>query len=330
MTKGHVLVGYVGLCALLLCASPAWAQIGGRQIVIEEVQGKWQARDSSQRTRAIGTFDVLTTVDKVRCSATPCTLFYATVDGSTKPLPLPQPATRLGQWVGVAAPADSSPGPAPPGLQELIAKIGSRGGRRKDTPVCSGSIRLLTPGCGELIDPAEFKLQWSRTQPELGKTLTVLVGGTDSSQKRRWNSIDATSGEFQAQSLNEYLTSLELPDRSTDVTIRLMRSENLDAIRLVRLPSRAEDSELRGNLRILSALPPLSRHLQTLEKYLGLGMWSKAAELSQQLLRNAPDSPEIRKFALVGFCRSDFADDIAQLRSTMKDSGNGLCSSDDH
>jgi len=59
-----------------------------------------------------------------------------------------------------------------------------------------------------------------------GKTLGVsaLVGGADSSEKRRWNGIPADAGEYQAKTLDDYLIGLQLPDRATDVTIRLMRT----------------------------------------------------------------------------------------------------------
>jgi hypothetical protein len=55
-------------------------------------------------------------------------------------------------------------------------------------------------------------------------------------------------------------------------------------------------------------------------------MWSRAAEMSEQLLRDAPHSIEIKKYALIGLCHSDLADRIAQLRSSLKDAGvTGLC-----
>ena len=97
-----------------------------------------------------------------------------------------------------------------------------------------------------------------------------------------------------------------------------MRTENLDAIRMVHLPSKAEDAEYRKKLNALSTLPPLSRRLGRLGEVLSLGMWSKGAEISQELLRDAPDSIQIRRYALVGFCRSDFAAEIASRGTSLK------------
>jgi hypothetical protein len=270
----------------------------------------------------MGKFEVLTPDSKIRCLKLPCTLRYATDQGTSKPYPFSQsPQQRLNQWIAVGSPPGSPAGPRAAGLQELIAKIGVRGARRKDTPVCSGTLQLLAPTCGELIDPVGFTLQWIAPPADAGRPLTVFVGGADSSERKRWNGIPAEAGQYQARSLDDYLAGLQLPDRSTDVTIRLMRTENRDAIRLVRLRSRAEDAEYRRRLDAVSQRPPLSRDLGMLELFLTSGMWSKAAEISQHLLRDAPESLELRKYALVGFCRSDFADEIARLRARLKDAG---------
>ena len=185
---------------------------------------------------------------------------------------------------------------------------------------------LLAPSCGELLDPQGFTLQWTPRATEKGKTFTVLAGGADSSERRRWNAIAADAGTFHTKSLDDYLLSLELPDRATDVTIRVMRTESLDAIRLVRLPSRADDAEYRKKLDATALLPPLSADLARLELFLSSARWSKAAEIAQKFVRDAPDSLELRKYALIGFCRSDFADDIARLRTSLREAGvTGFC-----
>jgi hypothetical protein len=311
---------------LSLCLVPS-AQGSGGQWLIEGVQGKWEVREGNQRPHVMGKFEILTAKSKVRCLKLPCVLTYSTSDGATKPLPLPQsPPARLNQWLDVREPSGTPAGPRAAGLQAIIAKIGTRAGRQKDSPVCSGTLPLLAPTCGELIDPVDFKLQWLVRPSEAGKLLTLLVGGADTSEKKRWNAIQAGWGEFRTKTLEEYLLNLELPDRATDVTIRLMRTESLDAIRLVRLPSRPDDAEYRKRLKTLSLLPDLTRNLAMLDQFLKAGMWSKAAEVSHQLLGDAPDSLEIRKYALVGLCRSGFVEEIAKLRGSLRDAGvTGFC-----
>jgi len=117
-----------------------------------------------------------------------------------------------------------------------------------------------------------------------------------------------------------------LPDRVSDVTIRLMRTEGFDAVRLLHLPSRADDATYRKKLSALSLLPDLARNLALLDEFLRMGMWSRAADVARELLRDAPQSVETRKYALVGLCGSDFADEIARLRSSLRDAGvTGLC-----
>jgi hypothetical protein len=129
--------------------------------------------------------------------------------------------------------------------------------------------------------------------------------------------------------VEDYLARLQLPDRATDVTVRLMRSEAADAVRLVRVPSTADDAEYRKKVQSLSILSDLPRNLALLELCLKLSMWSKAAGIALSLLQDAPDSLEIHQFALVGLCASDFAEDVARLRVSLKDAGvTGLCESE--
>jgi len=58
-------------------------------------------------------------------------------------------------------------------------------------------------------------------------------------------------------------------------------------------------------------------------------MYSKAAAVARTLLREVPDSLEVRKYALIGLCGSDFAEDIARLRTSLQSAGvEGICAAD--
>jgi hypothetical protein len=77
----------------------------------------------------------------------------------------------------------------------------------------------------------------TRRPADAGKLYTLFVGSADSSERRRWNSISADTGRFELKAMQQYLADLQSPNRAVDVTIRLMRTETLDAVRLVQLPS---------------------------------------------------------------------------------------------
>jgi hypothetical protein len=272
-------------------------------------------------------FEVLTRADRIICRKAPCTLLYST-DGGTNPFPPPPfKALKIGESFAIPVPpaqADPPAGRRAADFQEIIASVGVRGGRRKDSPTCYGELALVAPSCGEMLDAEDFTVRWVPSA-EAGKLLTLMIGGADSSERRRWN-VPTADGMFKSRVVEDYLVSLELPDRPTDVTIRLVRTESLSATRLVRLPSRADDVEFRKKLKSAALLSELHRDLSVLEALLKMRMWSRAAEVSEQLLRDAPHSLEIKKYALIGLCHSDLAAEIAQLRSSLKDAGvTGFC-----
>lgn len=311
---------------LVFSALPLCGQAAASQWLIDTMAGKWEVRDHG-RTHVMGKYEVLTPSSRIRCVELPCELTYSTATGQSKPYPFKQAAKlRLNQWIAVPAPIEPAVVPRPIQFQEIIGQAGVRGGRRKTTPTCHGELPILAPACGETIDVSDFTVRWVPRASEAGKVFTLFIGGADASERKRWNSLHSDAGEFRLKSVEDYLARLQLPDRATDVTVRLMRSETLDAVRLVRVPSVADAAVYRKKLQSLSLLPDLPRNLAILEVYLTLGMWSKAAHVARALLQDAPDSLEIRQFALVGLCASDFAEDVASLRASLKDAGiTGLC-----
>jgi hypothetical protein len=291
--------------------------------------GEWSIQEGGQKLRVMDKYEVLTRSVRITCRKAPCTLLYLTETGETSAFPPPpfKPLKLAESFVVPAVvPAQAKPpaGRRAADFQEIIASVGVRGGRRKDSPTCFGELSLLAPACGETMNAESFTVRWpSGIEP--GKLFTLMIGGADSSERRRWN-VPADAGQFRSKAVEDYLASLQLPDRPTDVTVRLVRTENFSATRLVRLPSRAEDAELRKRLKAASLLPDLSRNLTLLENYLKMRMWSSAAEVAEQLLRDAPNSLEIRKYALIGLCHSGLADQITQVRNSLKDAGiTGLC-----
>src|SRR5438045_2854658 len=168
--------------------------------IIESVEGVWEVQEAKAPRRPMGRTDVLIAGSKIHCITTPvasCKLTYAS-EGTAKPFPIKTPPAQ--GWIILGQP------PHPPApkraneLQEIVVNVGVRGGRRKDSPVCSGGLPLLAPSCGELLDPQGFTLQWTPRATEKGKTFTVLAGGADSSERRRWNAIAADAGPVHTQS----------------------------------------------------------------------------------------------------------------------------------
>lgn len=313
----------IACCVLGLAAAPSM-QRGGGQFLIESVGGAWEVRAQGQKDRRMAAkYDVITAASQIRCVKAPCTLKYST-DGVAKPL-FPAPVD-VGKWVSVPQPTEPPVAKSSAELQQLVGRAGVRGGAEKDTPTCGGELPLLAPRCNETIDPAEFLVRWSIRAGDAGKLYTLVLGPADSTERRRWNGFSADAGELQSVPLREYLSAVQMTDRSIDVTVRLIRTENMEARRVVRVLSTAAASEHRQVLRQLDVLAELPRKLRYLEQYLKMGMWSKAAEIAQDLQRQAPNSLEIQKYALVGLCASDFADEIRKLRNTLRDAGvTGVC-----
>jgi len=305
------------------------AQVVGDLWLIESSKdGEWTVQEGRHKPRAMDKYEALARGDKITCVKAPCALSYLSESGEMTVFP-PSKSLKPGELMTVPptpprASSNSVTARRAEDFQELIAHVAIRGGRRKDSPTCFGEFPLVAPSCGETIDVADFRLRWTAT-PDAGKLVTVMLGGADSSERRRWN-VPADAGEFRSKAVEDYLASLQLPDRPTDVTIRLVRTENLSATRLVRLPSRADDAEYRKKLQAASLMPDLPKNLTLLEHFLRMQMWSKAAAVSEQLLRDAPHSLEIRKYAMVGLCHSDLADQIAKLRTSLKEEGvTGFC-----
>jgi len=300
------------------------------QWMIESMEGVWKIEEPGQAARKMtGKYEVLTSGCRIQCTKGPCKLTYSfmVADGSVKFKELP--VRKLNQWISMGALADSAGTPVIRSivdLQQIVGAGAHAGGALKEGTACSGSLRLLAPTCGEIVDVQDFRVRWSPIPQESGKIMTLLIAGADSSAQRRWNSIPVDGGEYEQKSVQDYLASLQAPDHDVDVSLRLMRSENLYATRLIRVPSQARDANFRAHIRNAAYLSGLSRNLYLLQEYLDMGMWSKAADLAQQLERDAPDSLEIRKFAMLGLCRSDFAEEIERLRNSLKRAGvKGFC-----
>jgi hypothetical protein len=310
----------VGVVLMLGSAGAQPAREG--QYLIERVGGQWEVREKGKDRPLADKYDVITTACQVRCKKAPCTLEYST-DSVAKPVFEKPPV--VGRWLPVPRPTEPPVAPSAVDIQQLIAAAGVRGGAKKDSPTCGGDLLLLAPRCGELIDPVGFAVRWTPRPADAGKLYGLILGPTDSTDRRRWN-MNADAGAFQSKVVQDYLTSLRLADRPTDISLRLMRTENLDAFRQVRLMGIADEAEYRRTLRTFDQLAELPRQLSYLQQYLKMEMWSKAAEISRSLLEVAPESLEIRKYALIGYCGSDFTEETARLRGALRDAGvKGIC-----
>jgi hypothetical protein len=336
---------------LIVCAVvaplPAAGQSGAYQWLIEKMEGKWEVQDEGQPARPLaGKYEILIPSSKVRCvesagDITPppaskaskkkapemppnCALKYTLSDGQTAYLPL---TPKLNVWVSLSEVPPPQGPPVAPTSAELLMRGGRRAGRTKAADGCGGTLPLQTPQCGETVDPLDFKLKWSTMPDEAGKLLTLVVGSLDTAERRRWNSIEVARGEFGAETLSKFLTGLQ-GDHPVDVTLRLMRSERLDVIRLVRLPAQAEEIAHHKELVAASQLSDLARDLKYLAEYVRIGMWSKAADVAEQLRKDNPASSEVLKFAMVGFCQASLPTQIEEVRRSLSAMGvNASCES---
>jgi len=301
------------------------AQNANDQWLIVEAKGDVQVSHRGEKPSAIGRYDVVTRKSRLFCGKPPCSLgYYSPADAKVVTVSLNRAQSSFDEMkVSRPAPINAK------GFDEFVELLATKAvpaGRRKNTPTCHGDLPLTAPTCGETIEPEEFTIRWEPQTSEPATTYTLLVGSADSSERRRWNGLSSATGEFSSLAVLQHLRRLQVRDRPTDVTIRLMRTSTLDAVRLVRLASRAEQDERRRRREERAQMPSLPRQLSDLKDYIEAEMWSRAADISRQLLRDAPRSIEIQKYALVGLCHSGEASEIVRLRSALKKVGTtGIC-----
>lgn len=308
------------LVVVWLSGATVVGQNANDQWLIVETKGDVQVSHRGEKPSAIGRYDVVTRKSRLYCGKPPCSLgYYSPADAKVVTVSLTRPQSSFDE-MRVSRPASINA----KGFDEFVELLATKAvpaGRRKNTPTCHGDLPLTAPTCGETIDPEEFTVRWEPQAASTATTYTLLIGSTDSSERRRWNGLSSATGEFSALSVLQHLRRLQLRDRPTDVTIRLMRTSTLDAVRLVRLSSRVEQDERRQRQAERAQMPHLPRQLADLKDYIEAEMWSRAADVSRQLLRDAPRSIEIQKYALVGLCHSGEAAEIVRLRSALKKVG---------
>jgi hypothetical protein len=307
-------------------AMQAPAPTADGQWLIERVGGAWEVREDpkSQAARPIAEkYDVLTAGSRVRCTKAPCILEYSTDGAAARPLFAKAPP--LNTWATVPKPAEQPVAPLARDLQGIIGRVGVRGGANKAPGICGGELTLLAPKCFEVVDPANFRVVWKLRPSEAGKSLVMMVWNPDSSERWR-RSVAADAEVLQRTDLSNYLRDLQQNDRPTDVMVRLMRTESIDASRIVKVLSHADQAALKAKVDSYQRLAELPRQLKTIEEALKLQMWTRAADLALELERGNPASLEIRKYTLIGVCGSDYAHEIARLRSALSDAGvKGIC-----
>lgn len=329
-------------CLLVIaCAATAGAQSppstqengdssAPRQWLVEKVDGSWQVLRGKTWT-PFGTFAVLKRDDRIRCRTANCSLSFTAAGGELRELPLlrsggskPVPIVKDREYI-VPAPKATDNARLLKDLAPAMQEIGRIAGRRKASSLCGGSLPIISPTCEEAVDPQAFRLQWS-PDTLTGQSLTLFVGSVDSTERRRWNGIPGADGVFSNTSLSEYLATLQETDLSTDVQIRLARTELFSGIRVVKLMSRADSGLLHKRLSELQGLPPLTHVLEELELRIRLRMWSRVSALAVELQRQAPMDPELQKYAWMGFCAANDAAGLASLRGSISvDDQNALC-----
>ena len=288
-----------------------------RQWLIEKLDGRWEVlRDG--KWSPIATFAVLSRSDRVRCLDEKCMLWFSKTDGSLEPMSLQTlRGTKLtgefkkGEFT-VPAPSFSDSARVLRDLAPAVPEMGQIAGRPKASSLCSGSLQISSPSCGEVIDVQGFSVKWA-TEGLAGQTVTLFVGDVDASERRRWNGIAGADGSFSSESLSAYLASLQPTDRSVDVQIRLARTELFSGVRVVKLMSRTDSAALRRRLDDLQALPPLSRLVEELAVRVQSRMWSRVTTLSRDILRQAPMDTEIQRAAWFGLCAANDVEGMAQI-----------------
>jgi hypothetical protein len=322
----RLIVAVLTLGSVSAMQTPASAPEG--QWLIERVGGAWDVREDPRKRvhrQVVEKYDVLTAGSQVRCTKLPCVLDYSTDGVAARPLFAKAPP--LNSWVIVPKPKEQPVAPAAREMLGTIGRAGVRGGANKAPGICGGELTLLAPTCQEVVDPATFRLIWQVRPSEAGKDLLIQVWAADATERRRFY-VAADAEQLQRPDLNNYLRDLQQNDRPTDVMVRLMRTENVDVSRMVKVLSYADQLAFNARVASYQRLAELPRQLKTIEAALKLQMWTRAADLALELERGNPASLEIRKYALVGVCASDYAHEIARLKSALNDVGvKGICDS---
>jgi hypothetical protein len=257
-----------------------------------------------------------------------CSLWFITADA-----PKPQKLTDKiphNRWVLLSSIKDV---PVPIQLvkssRELLEEMGNktkREGLSKGSG-CSGSLPLVAPACRDTIDLNDFSVEW--TDPAGGGTYaTLFVETIDELQSRsmRFDRIPLAAHRYESDRLRKYLEDIQKDTAPTSVSMRLSQSQNVEATRIVTVPSRVEQKGFHDELQMIKAQHALVRDIAVLSVYINFGCWSKAGKQARELLALAPDDEIVKTYALIGFCQSGYSRETEELRTSLKRLGiTGIC-----
>jgi hypothetical protein len=315
---------------LIISAAAAAQPAGPAWWAVEVPVGQYNYRYKPEgKGQTLTNYTPLYRSSEIQCKSAPCKLRVADLDSDAG---LDLNITLVaGRWVSLRT-AKPDPRPVIVAQQpELLKELQDRSkpaSRDKDGPAgCGGTITLLAPVCGEAADIDSFSVEWKPVAGQSGK-LTLIADPLDltSTQVGSFRVlVDMSAGRFEDASLRQFFRRIQRPDAMTAVRLRLLKSEEIGAFRILNIPSLQQDAAFKRQLSE-AAVNHVFASLQQLAAAIQHKRLSLAAQAAKVLESEAKDSEELQSYALLGLCDSGYAERRESLRAQLSSAGiNGLC-----
>lgn len=220
-------------------------------------------------------------------------------------------------WVSLKTLKPPPPAVLPATSSELAKKFmratgagGSRGGSG-----CGGDLQLKEPTCGETIDVSTFTIRWN---PVSSGGVAILVERADGEAARFRGTANDSEGEFSAANLTAFLRRIQQESDAVDITVRVMAEGGKNAVRLVRVPPSSRSNDYEDRVKALGTGGGVPTIVTRMSLALEESMWSRAAEEARTLIPLAVGTAPALEYAVVGICQSDFQEEKALLRKSLR------------
>ena len=202
-------------------------------------------------------------------------------------------------------------------LLEEMGRKTQRSGLSKGTG-CAGTLPVVAPVCQEKIDINDFIVEWN-DPPGGGEYATLIVETIDElhSESIRLDRVPLSAHHYENPRLKKFLETVQKDSAPTNLVLRFSHSPDVEATRIVIIPSRVDQKALHQELDMVQEQLPLVRAISLVSTYVDFGLWSKAGRQARELLALAPDEEMAMTYALIGFCHSGYARETAELRTSL-------------
>ena len=251
-----------------------------------------------------------------------CTIDYITGTSSTPETLTDQ--VPVNRWIEVSLiPGKKDPippqlVPTPRQLLEEMTQKTRPAGLSKASG-CTGEFAVLAPACLEAIDIDDFNIEWAPSTGS-GAYLSVFLDTLDEAHldSIRLDRIAFSRGQFVDRRITQFLHDVEKESASTTVLVRISQTQDVEATRIITIPSRIERKAYRDALAKTESPNPVIQGIEELSVQVKFGRWSKAGIQARKLLKIAPDAIFVKPYALIGYCQSGYLLEKEELRTALK------------